>query len=148
MFKSTRTAATLAVLILLACAAMAAAQAPAVAPAPPAVPIQWMGNLINMQGGGTAFLTVRAYDFTPPAVVDALKDMLKAQGQTAVVNELNAMPAIGYLQFDQSLSTTFPLCVTSPPPPGIGSWPPAPDRSGSPAWCGRASSRHSTPSAW
>jgi len=122
MFKSTRTAATLAVLILVACAAMAAAQAPAqapaAAPAPPAVPIQWMGNLINMQGGGTTFLTVRAYDFTPPAVVDALKDMLKAQGQTAVVNELNAMPAIGYLQFDQSLAYYVSVMRYIPTPTG------------------------------
>jgi hypothetical protein len=104
MFKSTRTAATLAVLILLACAAMAAAQAPAAAPAPPAVPAQWVGNLINMQGGGTTYITVRADAFSSPEVVQGLLDMLRDKGQDAVVDAMNAMPAIGYMKFTSTVA--------------------------------------------
>jgi hypothetical protein len=121
MLKSMRTTAPLAFLILLASATLAVAQAPAAppaSPAPPAVPIEWMGNLVNMQGGGTTFLTVRAYGFTPQAVVDALMDMLKTKGQTAVVNELNAMPAIGYLQVTQSLAYYVSIMRYIPTPTG------------------------------
>jgi len=113
MFKSIGTVATLAVLILLACAAMAVAQAPAqapaAAPAPPAVPIQWVGNLINMQGGGTTFLTVRADAFSPPEVVQGLLDMLRDKGQDAVVEAMNAMPAIGYMKATNTVAYYIPI---------------------------------------
>ena len=98
MLKSIRTVATLVVLILLACATMAVAQAPVAPPAPPAVPMQWVGNLINMQGGGTTYITVRADAFSPPEVVQGLMDMLREKGQDAVVDAMNAMPAIGYMK--------------------------------------------------
>ena len=113
MFKSIRTVAALAVLILLTCAAMVAAQAPAqapaAAPAPPAVPMQWVGNMINMQGGGTTYITVRADAFSPPEVVQGLLAMLKDKGQDAVVDAMNAMPPIGYMKATNTVAWYIPV---------------------------------------
>src|SRR5512136_2741918 len=112
MFQSIRTTATLAVLILLAGAAMAAAQAPAAppaSPAPPAAPMQWVGNLINMEGGGRTFLTVHADAFSPPEVVQGLLDMLRDKGQDAVVAAMNAMPAIGYIKSTITVAYYLPV---------------------------------------
>jgi hypothetical protein len=106
MLRSIRTTATLTVLILLACAATAAAQAPAAAPA---VPVQWVGNMINMQGGGTTYITVRADAFSPPEVVQGLLDMLRDKGQDAVVDAMNAMPPIGFMKATNTVAYYIPV---------------------------------------
>jgi len=118
MRTTIRYAAVLSIMILAGFAASGAAQAPAApatttptAPAStvPAVPMQWVAAMYNMQGGGTTWVTLHADGFSSPAQVQALKDLLKEQGQTAVVNQLNGMPQIGWVRFGKQ--TGYPIPV-------------------------------------
>jgi hypothetical protein len=119
MRKTVRCTAVLSFLILAGFAATGAAQAPA-APASsvPAVPMQWVAALFNMEGGGTTWVTVHADGFSSPTQVQALKDMLKDQGQTAVVNQLNAMPQIGWIRIGST--TGYPIPVIRYVPTATG----------------------------
>ena len=114
MHMTIRYVAVLSIMILAGFAATGAAQAPAAttpaaASTVPAVPMQWVAAMYNMQGGGTTWVTIHADGFSSPAQVQALKDLLKAQGQTAVVNQLNAMPQIGWVRFGPQ--TAYPIPV-------------------------------------
>jgi hypothetical protein len=115
MFKNIRTNATLAVLIVLACAATAAAQAPAGVPAGPQ---QWVANVVNMQGGGTARLIVHADSFSPPEEVLNLAAILRDKGQGAVVEAMLKMSGRGYVRIGDSLGYEVPVIRYIPTPTG------------------------------
>jgi hypothetical protein len=109
MLKSIRTEATLAVLILLTCAAMAAAQTAQPAAPVPTGPMQWMASMRSMDTGASTYVTVHADSFSPPALVDALKNMLKDKGQDTVVGQLNAMPQIGWIRIGSQPGYPLPV---------------------------------------
>jgi hypothetical protein len=70
MIRLVRRITLLSLVLLLAGGAIAAAQAPApAAPAPavaaPQTPVEYVGRIINMQGGGSTYVTLHVDSFTP-----------------------------------------------------------------------------------
>jgi len=115
MFKTNRNAATFSLVILLMCPAMAAAQMPTDIPAGPQ---QWVGNLVNMQRGGTTRIIVHADTFSPPEEVQNLAAILKDKGQNAVLDVMFKMPDRGWIRIGPSLGYQVPVIRYIPMPTG------------------------------
>ncbi len=119
MTKTSRNAATLSLVIVLACAAMTAAQEPdaqepaappaQAEPAVPAGPMQWMANMRSMDTGSSTYVTVHADSFSSPAVIDVLMDMLRDKGQDTLLSQLNAMPQIGWIRIGAQPGYPLPV---------------------------------------
>jgi hypothetical protein len=103
MTRTSRIAAALSLALLVALTGATAAQTP------PATPMEWVAAMVNLESGGTAWVTLHANGFSSPDVVKALQDMLKDKGQDVVVTELNAMPATGYIRTSATLAYDLPV---------------------------------------
>ena len=105
MAKKLRFASALVAIVGLACVTAAAAQEAGVPPTPQ----QWVGNMVNMQGGGTTRIVVRADSFSPPEEVQNLAAILKEKGQDAAVSAMFKMPARGWIRIGSSLGYQVPV---------------------------------------
>ncbi len=114
MATKPRLAIALVALIGVACVTAAIAQEASLPPTPQ----QWVGNMVNMQGGGTARIVVRADSFSPPEEVQNLQAILKEKGQDAAVSAMFKMPARGWIRVGPSLGYQVPVIRYIPTPTG------------------------------
>ncbi len=105
MSRTVRWSVTVAAIAGLAWVSAAAAQKAAI----PSVPQQWVGNMVNMQGGGTTRIVVHAGSFSPPEEVQNLAAILKEKGQDAAVSAMAKMPARGWIRIGSSLGYQVPV---------------------------------------
>ncbi len=123
MHTTNRIAATLALAAGLAWAAAGLAQQPAApqaAPtaAPKATGMQWAASMINMGGGGSTWVTLHADAQTSAEDVTALKALLKAKGQDALLSQLNSMPQVGWVRIGPRTGYPLPVIRIIPTPTG------------------------------
>jgi hypothetical protein len=97
-------------------AAVAAAQAPAPPQVPPAptTPVEFVGSIVNMEGGGSAYVTLHVDAFTADDEIVQYLDALKERGMEGVTSMMFKAKQCGYIKIGQLLGYQIAVARSRP----------------------------------